>query len=196
MLAELLRDPLPTRMRRQLAGDDSRLPMLVDRTLPCTVDVISIGCLKVTVHYELAFGGVNSRMSGNGVGGRGCRVVSTVWCGVMCRGNLVVLRGLVNLRCFSCVPVFLDGCRHLRRCPLGSYVYFPSSGIVAHLYATPPARAKQASIGICACAVKIHAGVVDWTNASVGGLQAAIPNLVAGKTAVCSRLLFALRGRS
>ncbi|CAN0550540.1 unnamed protein product [Ectocarpus sp. 12 AP-2014] len=27
-------------------GCETRLPALVDRTLPCTVDVISIGCLK------------------------------------------------------------------------------------------------------------------------------------------------------
>ena len=50
MLAELLHDALPMRMRRQLAGEDSRLPMLVDRTLPCSVDVISVGCLKVRTH--------------------------------------------------------------------------------------------------------------------------------------------------
>lgn len=47
VLAELLRDPLPTRMRRQVSGEECRLPMVVDRTLPCSVDVISVGCLKV-----------------------------------------------------------------------------------------------------------------------------------------------------
>lgn len=50
MLAELLRDPLPTRMRRQV-GEARDLPRLVDRTLPCTVDVISLGCLKVPYRF-------------------------------------------------------------------------------------------------------------------------------------------------
>ncbi|CAN0313296.1 unnamed protein product [Pylaiella littoralis] len=52
VLGELLRDPLPARMRRQLAEDKARLPALVDRTLPCSVDAISIGCLKNEINWR------------------------------------------------------------------------------------------------------------------------------------------------
>lgn len=47
VLAELLRDPLPSRMRKQVSAEGTCLPLIVDRTLPCTVDSITMGCVKV-----------------------------------------------------------------------------------------------------------------------------------------------------